>query len=62
MEVDLLEFGAHHALFHFRSFPGFDLSFDIGTMEGIVLYCEKTPTCLIKRVSPEEAELLCSWR
>jgi uncharacterized protein (TIGR02265 family) len=61
VEVELTECADHLALFRFYSFPDFDLSFDIGTLEGIVLFCKKTPQCFTKRNSASEAEILVSW-
>jgi uncharacterized protein (TIGR02265 family) len=61
VKAELIEVTQQYALLKFTSFEDFDPSLDIGIVEGVALFCEKTPRCLVKRSSRTEVAVLCSW-
>jgi uncharacterized protein (TIGR02265 family) len=60
-KANLKEISEARALFYIESFPNFDLSYHIGILEGIANFCQKRCECLVRRASPKQSEIVCTW-
>jgi uncharacterized protein (TIGR02265 family) len=60
-EVVVKEVSDTHALLSFKEFYGFYDCYQVGVIEGAILFCKKKPDIKIRVLAPGQFEMLCHW-